>query len=360
MRTKEPSAPGPPDFRAAFDASGRPLLLIAADPPRYTMVAVNRMHALAFNTTPDALVGRGVVDVFGPDPAPDAREFRDAIRESLDHVFSTGEPHQMSIRRYALEWAGGESEERFWSAINSPVCDARRRITHVVSAVSDVTGEVLKRQSEEARALLIREVDHRARNTLAVVQALVRLAHADSVEEFRDVLEGRVAALARAQTALAARRWEGASLGDLVKCELAALADDDRYFVDGPLLMLPAEITQPMSMILNELATNAGKHGALSKPQGRLSVKWSIVSDREFRLLWREDCGTFIPAPRERGFGSHLVRRLTRQVQGDVRVEWGERGVAVDLRVSLSREPPQTQSANAAPVALNEDVPRGA
>ncbi|MGH6957718.1 MAG: HWE histidine kinase domain-containing protein, partial [Caulobacteraceae bacterium] len=206
-----------PDFGGVFESTARPLLLMEADPPRFTMVAVNRAHARAFGTTPEALIGRGVIEVFGEALPAEVQAFVDAIRISLGKVLANGRSHQMGVAPLAAPGPGGRSEERFWSAVNSPVRDKAGRITHIVSAAQDVTGEVLERRSEEARSLLMREVDHRARNSLTVVQSLIRFAHADTVEAFRDVLEGRVTALARAHASLAARRWEGAWLGEVLR-----------------------------------------------------------------------------------------------------------------------------------------------
>jgi len=130
----------------------------------------------------------------------------------MDRVVATRAPDQMPIRPYAVTLPSGAAEERYWSAANAPVLGPDGAVTHIVSAVRDATGEVLERRSEEARTLLMREVDHRARNALTVVQSFVRLTDAPTLEDFRQVLDGRVEALARAQTSLAARRWEGATL----------------------------------------------------------------------------------------------------------------------------------------------------
>src|SRR4029077_937868 len=135
-------------------------------------------------------------------------------------VLATRAANQMAVRPYAVQAADGASVERYWSAVNSPMLGPDGAVAHIVSAVQDVTGEVMERRSEEARLLLMREVDHRARNALTIVQSIVRLTTASSLADFRDVIDGRVATLARAQTSLAARRWEGAWLGDVIEAEL--------------------------------------------------------------------------------------------------------------------------------------------
>jgi two-component sensor histidine kinase len=252
------------------------------------MLAVNAAHAQAFATTPQALTGRGVLEVFGPSPEPEAAEFRDAIQASLESVLATRAAHQMAVRPYAVQAADGATVERYWSAMNSPMLGPDGTVTHIVSAVQDVTGEVLERRSEEARLLLMREVDHRARNALTIVQSIVRLTTARSLDDFRDVLDGRVAALARAQTSLAARRWEGAWLADVIEAELGSLTEPDRYRLAGPQVLVPAEQVQAVSMVVHELATNACKYGSLSAPNGTLEVSWPPQSEGLVRVSWVE------------------------------------------------------------------------
>ena len=331
------AAPGAhlPDFRAVFHASPQPLLLLAADPPRFTMLAVNAAHAASFATTPEALTGWGVLEVFGPAPEPEAAEFRDAIQVSMETVMATGTPHIMSIRPYAVQSADGEASERYWSAINSPMLGPDGAVTHIISCVQDVTGEVMERRSEEARLLLMREVDHRARNALTVVQSMVRLTTAGSMDDYRDVLDGRVAALARAQTSLAARRWEGAWLSDVVEAELASLAEPSQYRVSETRLLVPAEHVQAVSMVVHELATNASKYGSLSSHGGSLAIGWTQDSDGALHISWAESTSHVVTPPQRQGFGSHLISQLARQLGGEVTYDWQASGLKAHFRLRL-------------------------
>jgi two-component sensor histidine kinase len=322
-----------PDFRAVFDASPQPILLLAADPPRFTMLAVNAAHALSFATTPEALTGWGVLEVFGPTPEAEVAEFRDAIKLSMETVLATRSLHTMAIRPYAVQPALGEPVERYWSAVNSPILGPDGAVTHIISCVQDVTGEVLERRSEEARLLLMREVDHRARNALTVVQSMVRLTTAGSLDDYRDVLDGRVAALARAQTSLAARRWEGALLSDVVEAELASLAEPGQYRASGPRLMVPAEHVQAVSMVVHELATNASKYGSLSSHGGNLAIGWTQESDGALHISWAETTSHIVSPPQRQGFGSHLISQLVRQLGGDVTYDWRPSGLKADFRL---------------------------
>ena len=332
-----------PDFRAVFDAAPRPLLLIAVDAPKYTMLAVNRAHAAAFRTTPGALQGRGVLEVFPKDAGPTVDLFVDAIRQSFEAVLATGKPHQMDVSPYPVTQPDGANIERYWSATNAPVCDDDGRIVQILSAVQDVTGEVLERRSEQARALLMREVDHRARNALTVVQSFVRLTVAPDLESFREILQGRVESLARAQTSLAARKWEGGDLAAIIEAEVQALSPAGRHAFAGPAVTLRPDQVQAMSMAIHELATNACKYGALSTHRGRLDVAWRLTDADTLELSWMEAGGPPVRAPDATGFGSRLVRQLARQLCGEIALEWRAEGLkailSADLRPQTGADP---------------------
>ncbi|MBI0537175.1 sensor histidine kinase, partial [Roseomonas sp. KE2513] len=171
--------------------------------------------------------------------------------------------------------------------------------------------------AEEQQALLAREVDHRAKNALAVVQAALRLTKASSLPEYIAVMEGRVSALARAQTLLARDRWSGADLRTLLDGELAPfLGSGQRALLDGPAVMLPAHTAQPLAMTLHELATNAVKYGALSSEAGHVSVTWTVEempSGVMLRLRWTEVGGPPLSSPpRRMGFGSRVLEGTIR------------------------------------------------
>ena len=326
-------------FRAVFESSPRPLLLIAADPPEFTMLAANEAHARTFWTTPAALQGKGLFEVFPQTPNEDLALFMDSIRQSLERVLASRKPDRMRIGRMTLAAAGGEPVERYWTATNSPILDPHGEVTHILSASQDVTGEVQERRSEQARALLMREVDHRARNSLMLVQSLVRLSTATSLEEFRTILDGRIASLARAQTSLAARKWEGAIVGDIIGEALATVSSPERYAIDGPRLVLPAGDVQALSMVIHELATNAVKYGSLSQAEGKLAVSWERLPGRAVRLVWREDGPGEIEAAREGGFGSRLIGQLMGQLRGGVRYEWRPNGLLAELMFTPTDDP---------------------
>ncbi len=200
----------------------------------------------------------------------------------------------------------------------------------------DVTA---RRAAEERQALLAREVDHRAKNALAVVQTMLRLTRAEDVPGFARAVEGRVAALARAQTLLAKVSWDGAELRALLEGELAPFLAGQRAVLDGPEVMLPPGVAQPIAMAAHELATNAAKHGALSTSGGQVAVGWSLRPGSLLQLRWAETGGPPVPGPPgRRGFGSRVLEgTVARQLGGTVRLDWRRSGLVCDMEVPLGR-----------------------
>jgi two-component sensor histidine kinase len=228
-----------------------------------------------------------------------------------------------------------------------PILDAQGNIREWFGAASDVTE---RRTAEEQQALLARELDHRAKNTLAVVLAALKLTRAQDVPSFVRIIEGRVGALARAHTLLAEGRWRGASLRTLVEAELAAFrpvpdpaegqGEADRVSVEGPEVMLAPGAVQALSMAVHELATNATKHGALSALDGRLAVSWRLDPGAEALLLeWTERGGPPIEAePTRRGFGTRVLQAtIVDQLGGTAERRWEPEGLALRIAIPWAR-----------------------
>jgi two-component sensor histidine kinase len=191
-------------------------------------------------------------------------------------------------------------------------------------------------------------VDHRAKNVLAVVQAALRLTPKGDAEAYAKAVEGRVMALARAHTLLAAGRWAGAGLRALLEAELAAFlptpaADGGtgpRAELRGPDVLLSPAAAQAVSIALHELATNATKHGALSVPGGRIMVSWRVAGEVDGRMLWlrwAEAGGPLVAGvPGRRGFGSRVIEATIRdQLGGTLRKAWEPGGLVCELAVPL-------------------------
>jgi PAS domain S-box-containing protein len=198
-----------------------------------------------------------------------------------------------------------------------------------------------RKAAEERQTLLAREVDHRAKNVMAVVQSIVQLTRERDPETFKRAIAGRIAALARAQTLLAEDRWSGADLHTLLTGELDPFLGEHRAGLDGPSIALPPGAAQPVAMAVHELATNAVKYGALSTAAGHLDVSWRITQGLDsvpvLRLCWTERGGPLIAGvPTRRGFGSRVLEGTVRgQLGGHVRLEWERSGLVCEIEVPL-------------------------
>ena len=235
-----------------------------------------------------------------------------------------------------------DSSRVFIEGSTTALCGSDGVIQGFLKVGQDVTA---RRAAEERQALLAREVDHRAKNVLAVVQAALRLTPKEDAEAYARAVEGRVGALARAQTLLAEERWNGAGLHALLRGELAPfLGGTARAELDGPPVVLPAGTAQPLAMAMHELATNAVKHGALSVPGGRVSVSWRL--EREpggpplLRLRWIEGGGPPVASiPARRGFGTRVLDGTVRgQLGGKVSLVWEASGLICGMDVPLKPE----------------------
>jgi PAS domain S-box-containing protein len=182
----------------------------------------------------------------------------------------------------------------------------------VIGVDIDVTD---RKRVEEQQRILVAELDHRVKNSLATIGAVVShtLNASSSMADFATALDGRVQSMARTHELLSASRWHGISVEDLVRCELAPYATSGNAEIEGPDVKLKAEAGQVLGMALHELSTNAAKYGALSAKEGRVSIRWNRwLKGRPTRLVleWREVGGPSVVAPKKSGFGTSTIRDL--------------------------------------------------
>src|SRR6185437_6119419 len=178
-----------------------------------------------------------------------------------------------------------------------------------------------RRLAEEKQALLIAELNHRVKNTLAVVQSHVHMSAraAADLPSFRESISARIEALAKTNALLVDQNWERASLRELLATELSAHSETQRVTMSGPEVSLNAQSAVIVGMCLHELMTNAVKYGALSVPAGQVTIAWNVsetAGERRLDVEWTESNGPAVMPPARRGFGSTLLDQLTRQSGG--------------------------------------------
>ena len=285
-------------------------------------------------TTLEQMQGWGWTQVHHPD-------YADKVVERIHRSWDTGEPWEDTF-----PLRGKDGQHRWFLSRALPIRDAEGRVTLWFGTNTDITEQ---RRADEVRQILAREVDHRAKNALAVVQSLLRLtpARGEEARRFATAVADRVSAMARAHQLLSADRWAGAELKALVQEEMAAyqIGGSSRVQISGPSVRLPPDAAQPISMLLHELATNAAKYGALSAPGGQVQVTWEYdaKADGDFRLDWRETGGppvTSPPSDTPRGFGSKLIEMTVVQLSGRVEFDWKPTGLCCTLRIPASQLAP--------------------
>ena len=243
-------------------------------------------------------------------------------------------PERLPLRR--APWPAKRLRTKRWSCTSptvrvlsglvqaAPLRDQSGKIIGAVSAGLDITE---RKRVEEHRLLLLNELNHRVKNTLATVQSIAvqsfRRARTDMGG--REMFQSRLLALSRTHDVLTNESWEGANLGDIVAQAIMPYRDANptRFAVDGPAVWLSAKMALSISMALHELATNAVKYGALSNETGRVAITWRMLQEpegRRLRLEWSEKDGPAVVPPRRKGFGSRLIERgLAQELGGEVK-----------------------------------------
>jgi len=197
-----------------------------------------------------------------------------------------------------------------------------------------------RKRAEKLQGQMVAELDHRVKNVLARVAAVAMYTGLGSStkEELLQTLEGRIQSLADAHVLLSQSRWKGVCLADLVRHQLAPYTNAGNTTIDGPEVMLTAAATEAVAMVLYELVTNAAKYGALSAPQGRVSVTWAGGSNGRLSegivIEWRETDGPLVAAPKRSGYGTILVRDLIpHEIGGTVDLAFATEGASCQIRL---------------------------
>ena len=223
-----------------------------------------------------------------------------------------------------------DGELRWCIGTAAATYDEGGRLLRLSGVAADITD---RKRIEEHQALLAREVDHRAKNSLAVVQSIVRLTRADTIKAYVNSVEGRIQALSKVHSLLAHSRWEGADLHTLVHEELTPyqMGGAEHIAISGPRLQVTPPVAQTLALALHELATNAAKYGALSAESGRVHLCWEI-NPAGLDMTWSETCGPPTTAPQRSGLGLQMVTSGVRsQMGGQANFDWRPKGLICTL-----------------------------
>ncbi|WP_156395767.1 PAS domain-containing sensor histidine kinase [Bosea sp. Leaf344] len=225
----------------------------------------------------------------------------------------------------------GFAEETYWTFTYSPLRDDEGRVAGLINVTTEVTEQVRDRQAlveaaaETARMLdeqrennrqrmiLQRELSHRMKNTLSIVQAIVSqsMRHSPDMATANDRISGRLLALSAAQDILTESSWVAADVSHVIARGLAPYRDaPQRILTDGPPARISADQALGLSLAIHELATNALKYGALAAAEGSVTIRWRVEPDQRFSFEWREADGPLVVATARRGFGSRLIERI--------------------------------------------------
>ncbi len=272
------------------------------------------------------------------------------LQTGMQSLFTLGHPHQAEFR---IRRPDGEM--RWCASTAAATLDTSGKAVRISGVTMDITE---RKEAEERQTLLAREVDHRAKNAMAIVQSIVRLTKASSIANYVSIIEGRIKALSRAHVLLSNSRWQGADLGKLINEELAPFRSthSDRISISGPEILLEPTKAQTLALALHELVVNAAKYGALSTASGKLALRWELTPDA-LTIHWHETDGPETRKPSATGFGTQIITgSIERQLGGKTEFEWELTGLRCTLTVprgarGARSEPAATDARPAGPTA---------
>ena len=282
----------------------------------------NKGAERVFGYTAEEAVGRPITIVIPQDRQDEERTILTRIRrgERIEHFETVRQRKHGSL---------------IWVSLTiSPVKNAEGKIVGASKVARDITEQ--KRTSDQI-ATLAREAEHRSKNLLANVQAMVNLSQADAVADLKKAIEGRIQALANVHSLFVASRWIGAELSAIATQEFApySAAGEKRVRIDGPQVLLEPDTAQAVAVSLHELATNAAKYGALSTANGHVDLKWSHEANGRLNLRWMEAGGPTVQPPTRRGFGGRVIEQMIAQLKGKSRFDWRAEGLVCEITLRV-------------------------
>ena len=293
------------NFEDVFAITPSPLLILNRD---LVIVYANAAYLTTTGCALSEIQDRYVFEAF-PETEDRVSLFRSAFQQALDGTTNT-----LTTEPYAIPVDGGGMREVVWTCTHAPLRNADGEVEFVMQNALDITE---KHRSELENRVLIRELGHRVKNSLATMQAITRMSLIDtkSIAEAREDLLARMHAMSEVQNLLVDRSWRGIHL-------------------DGPPAAVSAKQAQALSMALHELATNAAKYGALSNDDGTVHVTWTL-SDKEsghLALTWREAGGPTVLEPTRKGFGTTMLTRiLAQEIKGEIAMDYRTDGLVCTM-----------------------------
>jgi PAS domain S-box-containing protein len=278
----------------------------------------NRGAERVFGYTAEEAIGQSITIVIPEDRRNEEVEILNRIRrgERIDHFETVRQRKHGSLIVVSLTV--------------SPVKTAEGKIVGASKIARDITEQ---KRNQEQITTLAREAEHRSKNLLASVQAIVNLSHSDTLDGLKAAIEGRIQALANVHSLFVEARWVGAELSAIANQELAPYfaADRTRVRVDGPSTLLEPTAAQAVAVTLHELATNAAKYGSLSNSGGRIDLTWQYGTDGRLLLCWMETGGPPARKPTRKGFGSRVIEQMIKQLPGKLRFDWRADGLVCEI-----------------------------
>jgi PAS domain S-box-containing protein len=275
-----------------------------------------------FGYSASEAIGQPITLVIPQDRHTEEREILTRIRrgERIDHFETVRQRKQGSLITVSLTV--------------SPVKDANGKIVGASKIARDITEQ---KKNQELIVTLAREAEHRSKNLLANALATVNLSQASTPEGLKQIIAGRIQALANVCSLFAATRWIGAELSAIATQELAPYSENNRKrtFIDGPQTLLAPDVAQAVAIALHELATNAAKYGAFSTPDGQVRLEWSHAADGRLRLRWMETGGPVAQEPTRKGLGSRMIEQMIAQQKGKVHFDWGNDGLVCEITLPV-------------------------
>lgn len=306
-------------FRTTFQNAGVGISIVSGDG---RLMRVNESLARMLGRDVDEMEGQPIARFTHPADIPLGQVAWDRLE--------AGETDEYELEKRYVRKDG----ELVWG--HTTVSCVRRpngKLDYLIKIIQDVTD---RKRSDEGRQMLMREVNHRSKNLLTIVQVIARQTAAHSPDDFTQTFTQRLQALAANQDLLVNSDWQRVGLVELINSQLAHFAAvGARVHLSGPRIMVPPAAAQALSMALHELATNAAKYGSLSNETGRVEVTWTVKDDR-FHLCWREIGGPGVTPPETVGFGTTVLDRMTAaSLSGEVTIDYRPDGLVWDLDCPL-------------------------